>query len=74
MAIPPCQGFFLEGANSELDLAPFWAGAYFKNRFGLLEPLREGNDSASPFKGLWLTIGEVLVGALSRAHEDLTLH
>ena len=65
MAIPPCQGFFLKGASSKFDFAPCRAGADLEDRLRLFEPLREGNDSASPFKGLWFAIGEVLVGVLS---------
>ena len=68
MAIPPRQSSVREGAGDKLDLAPFRTGMDFKDRFHLLEPLREGNDSASSIEGPGFAVGEVLVRALSRAH------
>ena len=73
MAVPPCQGSIGEGADNKLHFAPFRAHTDCKDRIGFLEPSHQSDDSTISIKGKGFAVGEVLVGALPRAHRDLTL-
>ena len=61
MAIPPHLGSVREGAGIKFNFASFRIGTDVKDRFRFLEPLREGNDSASPVEGPGLAVSEVLI-------------